>query len=335
MPSTFGIQGERTTMQCFRFRPLFLGCVLAIVGVCLLPVPASAQYMGNNFHGDFGVNSGSQAGPGFYVGIPFAQWNINEIKNADGNLVLGDQFEGFDFRATFPTIIVVTPKKLLGANYGFMAAVPFSAKMPERTFSEDVGGDWGLSDLYVVPLYLGWHTPRADFVAGYGFYAPTGQYEAGANDNVGLGMWSQEIQGGTTVFFDAAKKYSAATTAYLEFHSDKKDQDLKVGTLLTLEGGVAYNVPKIGGAFGVGYYLQNKLSDDTGADVPLTALQALNLYGKNRVFGIGPDVTMAVFKKSGTIGLVNFRYLWESAGKSTFQGSTFLIGLTIARPRTN
>jgi hypothetical protein len=47
---------------------------------------------------------------------------------------------------------------------------------------------------------------------------------------------------------------------YLEMHSNKKDQDLKVGTLLTLEGGVAYNVPKIGGAFGVGYYLQNKLS---------------------------------------------------------------------------
>lgn len=34
-------------------------------------------------------------------------------------------------------------------------------------------------------------------------------------------------------------------------HSNQKDQDLKVGNLLTLEGGVAYNVPKIGGAFGL------------------------------------------------------------------------------------
>ena len=80
-------------------------------------------------------------------------------------------------------------------------------------------------------------------------------------------------------------------------HSNKKDQDLKVGNLLTLEGGVAYNVPKIGGAFGIGYYLQNKLSDDSGADVPVSALRALNLYGQNRLFGIGPDVTMAVFQK--------------------------------------
>jgi len=322
-------------MTCFRFRPSLLWSVLATAGLCLAPAPASGQYMGSNFHGDFGVNSGSQAAPGFYVAVPFAQWNINHITNADGTKVLDDLLQGFDFRATFPTVVLVTPRKLLGANYGFMAAVPVSTKVPERTFSEEVGGDWSFADLYVVPLYLGWHTPRADFVAGYGFYAPTGRYEAGANDNVGLGMWSQEIQGGTTVFLDAARKFSAATTAFIEFHSDKKDQDLRVGTLLTLEGGFAYNVPKIGGAFGVGYYLQNKLSNDSGADLPLTTLQALNLYGKNRLFGIGPDLTMAVFQKNGTIGLVNFRYLWESAGTSSFQGSTFVIGLTIARPRTN
>ena len=189
--------------------------------------------------------------------------------------------------------------------------------------------------MYVVPLYLGWHTPRADFVAGYGFYAPTGRYEAGANDNVGLGMWSHEIQGGTTVYLDAAKKFSAATTAYFELHSNKKDQDLKVGNLLTLEGGAAYNVPKIGGAFGIGYYFQRKLSHDSGSDIPAAALRALNLYGKNRLFGIGPDVTMAVFQKGGTLGLVNARYLWESGGHSTFQGGTFLVGFTIARPKTN
>ena len=41
---------------------------------------------------------------------------------------------------------------------------------------------------------------------------------------------------------------------------------------------------------------------------------------------------MAVFSKGGTIGLVNVRYLWESAGKSTFQGSTLFAGFTIARP---
>ena len=230
---------------------LLLG-MLTCVGPLAVPQPVSAQYLGNNFHGDFGVNSGTQSGPGFYVAIPFAQWNADHIKDADGNTLAASRFQGFDVRALFPTIIGVTPKKVLGANYGFMVALPFSTVRPERTIPESFEPDWGLNDLYVVPLYLGWHAPRADFVAGYGFYAPTGRYEAGANDNVGLGMWSQEMQAGTTVYLDAAKKISAATTAYLELHSNKKDQDLKVGNLLTLEGGAAYNVPRIGGAFGVG-----------------------------------------------------------------------------------
>jgi hypothetical protein len=321
-------------MWCVRYllRSVALGTA-ALVGALALPSPAFAQYMGNNFHGDFGVNSGTQAGAGLYFAVPFAQWNVNDIKDADGNTVTGSSFEGFDVRALFPTIIVVTPKKLLGANYGFMVAPPFSTIRPERATLEPVEPNWGFNDMYIVPLYLGWHTPRADFVAGYGFFAPTGEYVVGGSDNVGLGMWSHEIQFGTTVYLDAARKISAATTAFFEMHSNKKDQDLKVGNLLTLEGGVAYNVPKIGGAFGVGYYLQNKVTDDSGADVPVLALRALNLYGQNKLFGIGPDVTMAVFQKGGTIGLVNFRYLWESAGQSSFLGSTFVVGLTIARPK--
>jgi hypothetical protein len=309
--------------------------IWAFVCSLVLASPVSAQYMGSNFHGDFGVNSGSQAGPGFYFAIPFAQWNVDQIKDAGGKTVASASFEGFDVRAVFPTMIVVTSRKFLGANYGFMVAPPFSTIRPERAALEPVEPNWGFNDTYVVPLYLGWHIPRADFVAGYGVFAPTGRYEAGAGDNVGLGMWSHELQAGTTVYLDAAKTFSAATNAFFEMHSNKKDQDLKVGNLLTLEGGVAYNVPKIGGAFGVGYYLQNKLSDDRGADVPALALRALNLYGQNRLFGIGPDVTMAIFQRGGTIGLVNVRYLWESGGQSSFQGSTFVVGLTIARPKVN
>ena len=305
----------------------------ALVGSIVLPLPAFAQYMPSNFHGDFGVNSGTQAGPGIYVAVPFAQWNADNIKDADGNAVLAGQFQGIDIRAMFPTLVVVTPKKFLGASYGFMVAPAFSTIKPERASLDSVDPDWGVNDTYVVPLHLGWHKSRADFVAAYGFFAPTGKYQAGASDNIGLGMWSHELQGGTTVYLDSAKKFTAATTAFLEMHSNKKDQDLKVGTLLTLEGGAAYNMPKIGGAFGIGYYLQQKLSNDSGADVPVTALRALNVYGKNHLFGIGPDVTMAIFQHGGTIGLVNVRYLWESGGRSSFQGSTFVASLTIAKPR--
>jgi hypothetical protein len=304
---------------------------LALVGSVGAPTAAFAQYMGHNFHGDFAVNSGTQPVPGFYVALPLGQWNADTIANADGEAFLPGQFEGFDLRVFPTTVIAVTPRKILGANFGAMVALPFSTIWPERTTQQVGEPEWGFSDLYVVPVYLGWHTPRADYVAGYGFYAPTGRYEAGATDNVGLGMWSQELQAGTTVYFDEGKKFSAATTAYLEMHSKKKDQDLKVGNLLTLEGGAAYNIPKIAGAFGFGYYLQQKVSDDSGANVPTALLRSLNLLGRNRLFGIGPDVTMGLFQRGQAAGLINVRYFWDTSAKSSFKGGTFWVALTLAR----
>ena len=305
---------------------------LALIGSLVVASPASAQYQGHNFKGDFGVNSGTQPLPGIYVLLPVRPVECRRNQGRGRQYGCQYRFGGFDLRAIPATVIGVTPRKVLGANYGFMVALPFSTITPERV-DEDVDDptDWGFTDMYVVPLYLGWRTPRADFVAGYGFYAPTGRYEPRATDNVGLGMWSHEIQGGVTAYADAAKKVSLATTAFFEMHSKKKDLDLKVGNMLTLEGGVAYNLPTIGGAFGLAYFAQMKVSDDSGSDFPELLLGALNLRERNRLFGFGPDVTVGLFQRGTTAGLLNVRYLWQSGGKTTFEGSTVWIAFTIAK----
>jgi hypothetical protein len=307
-----------------------LGALVLLYSL-IAPTPAFAQYQGHNFKGDFGVNAGTQPPPGVFVLVPYGQWNADAIKDADGNPFQSTRFDGFDLRAVPTTIVAVTPKKLFGANYGFMLAIPFSTIKPERVTDDVDSTDWGFTDMYIVPVHLGWHTPRADIVAGYGFFVPTGRYEPRATDNVGLGMWSHEVQGGVTAYADRGKKVSIATTAFFEMHSKKKDLDVKVGNLFTLEGGAAYNVPKIGGAFGVGYYLQKKVSDDSGTDVPDVLLRALNLRGRNRIFGIGPDVSMGLFQHGATVGAINVRYLWDSAARSSFEGGTFWLSFTIAR----
>ena len=51
-------------------------------------------------------------------------------------------------------------------------------------------------------------------------------------------MWTYEPFLGATVFFDEKKTLSLATTAYWEFHGKKEDSDVKVGQILTLEGGL-------------------------------------------------------------------------------------------------
>ena len=135
-------------------------------------------------------------------------------------------------------------------------------------------------------------------------------------------MWSHEIEAGRRPTW-IREEIQRGDHGVLRDALRKKDQDLKVGNLLTLEGGVAYNVPKIGGAFGMGYYLQNKLSDDSGADVPVARSGRSISTARTGCSG-SADVTMAVFQHGGTIGLVNARYLWESAGRARFRAARSL-----------
>jgi hypothetical protein len=178
-----------------------------------------AQLNGFNIKGDQGVKSGSQAPPGIYYGAPFYWYGTDTVKDEDGrafsttgelNMFLGG-----------PLVNVVTTKTVLGGNYGFMAVFPFAnvrAELPRL----DNNPAPGISDMYVQPFNLGWHTNRADVLAGYGFFAPTGRYAAGANDNTGLGMWGHEVFAGSTVFFDEKKAWHAATTGAIEFTRGRK-----------------------------------------------------------------------------------------------------------------
>ena len=135
-------------------------------------------------------------------------------------------------------------------------------------------------------------------------------------------MWSYEASGGTTVFLDRRRSVSLATSAYWETHT-KKDgttgtaiggvqlDGIRVGQLLTLEGGAAKSFLNGGAHLGVAYYAQWKLTNDDFG-VPVSALPGAPDLGKHRVFGIGPDVTIPIASKSRLISLVNVRYLLGS-----------------------
>jgi hypothetical protein len=172
----------------------------------------------------------------------------------------------------------------------------------------------------VQPINLGWHMKQADVVAGYGFFAPTGRYTKDADDNTGLDMWGHELSVGTTVFFDESKAMDVSTVAALEFHGTKSHSNARVGTLLTLEGGLGRNFA--GGAMKVGlvYVAQWKLTDDT-----LTGLQALLVKGKNSVAALGPELTLPLASKSLLVGFVTVRYEWEVLAHTTTQGNTLIV----------
>ena len=303
----------------------------------LLAPPAQAQLNGSHTLGDFGVQSGSQPQPGFYSALFYLRYNADTIKDADGNVVRASQGDpgSIAVSAIAPLAWYVSKAKVLGANYGAMVVIPFAnASIEAPAFGTGSTVDTSVSDLLLRPLDLGWHTKRADVTAGFQFYAPTGEYERGGSENIGKGMWVYEPFVGTTVFFDEKRTVSLATTVYWEFHGKKKDTDIKVGQLLTLQGGFAKSFLGGGLITGAAYYAQWKLTEDWFTDVELPDGTPIigNALGKHRVFAFGPDVTLPVASKSKLFALVNIRYMWETGAQLKTEGQTLVVNATFPVP---
>ncbi len=174
----------------------------------------------------------------------------------------------------------------------------------------------------------------AHTAAGFQLYIPTGKYERGDSDNIGKGMWTYEPFLGTTIYFDEKRTVSLATTAFWEFHGKKKDTDVKVGQILTLEGGLGKSFLGGGLIVGAAYYAQWKLTNDQLADfiLPGGSGHVVDFPGKHKVFGFGPDVTLPVASKSKLFSLVNIRYLWETGARLKTQGQTLAVTATFPIP---
>ena len=91
------------------------------------------------------------------------------------------------------------------------------------------------------------------------------------------------------------KSWNFATTAFYETHTKKKDTDIKVGDILTLEGGLGKSFMEGAINVGIAYYAQWKITgDDPGQD-----LQPVfdEFFGKHRGFGVGPEMTFPIATK--------------------------------------
>jgi hypothetical protein len=223
-----------------------------VLAFSVIPESAFSQLSGHNSKGDYGLFSGTQSPPGWYM-----------VGNYSFTIFPGVTNNALEFPPT----------------------------------GVDTRTSTGLADLYVQPVNLGWTTPRADFIAGLGLFAPTGEYEAGGDSNRGLGMWSYELFAGTTLYFDEARTWHFAATAFYETHGKKDGTDIRVGDILTLEGGLGKSFMQGAASAGIAYYGQWKISDDDfGAELPTLPNRRL---GKNRVYGIGPELMIPLATTSG------------------------------------
>jgi hypothetical protein len=218
-----------------------------------------------------------------------------------------------------PAVQLVTPFKILGATYGagFMQWIS-NGVVNQATLDIRRSTAYGFGDMYVQPLILGWHIPHADITAGYSFFAPVG--------SAGFHQWVNEIDFGATLYPDSGRKWNLSTMMYYDFNQKKNNEDVRVGDVLTLSGGVGRSFLKGAANAGVAYAAQWKITHDRGSDIP-PFVQVTN----GRVFAVGPEVSMPVFAKGKNVGLVGFRYLWTAGPKTALGGQILAVSFTFAR----
>jgi hypothetical protein len=296
--------------------------------------PADAQMYGHNALGDFGVLSGSQPDPGFYAAGLFFSYDSDQVLDRDGNplsLLPAADPNTLGFNALVALLWWVSDFQILGANYGIIAAPSLAngrLEAPALDRTQELA--WGLGDLYLQPVNLGWHLDRFDFTAGLGLFVPIGRYDVDASDNTGLGMWTFELSGGATIFFDEAKSWHLSTLAFYETHTSKKDSDARVGDILTLEGGLGKSFMDGALTVGAAYYAQWKVTgDDFGLDF---SVPGGTVVGKHRVYGFGPDVTIPIASSTWLRALVNARFIWEFGARTKTDGQTLVITATFPIP---
>lgn len=323
-------------MMRSRLNRFLATATLAGLAALALPTVASAQFAGDNLKGDNGLNSGTQPPPGLYLLAAYLHYDADSLLGSNGNKIALDPQQRSSIAANgifVPNLLYVSKAKVLGADYGFLLAPGFLNKRTEAPIiALDDQSNTKFTDLYIQPVRLGWHAKRADFLAGLGLFAPTGDYTFRGDHNSGLGMWGYELFAGTTLYLDGKKHWNLATTAFYETHSHKKDTEVKVGDVLTLEGGLGRSFLGGGANLGVAYYAQWKVTaDDFSIAVP-AIFPGADVFGKNRVFAAGPEFTMPIATKAKLYAFANVRYLWEFGARTTLQGQTLFVTLTVPVP---
>lgn len=281
---------------------------------------------------------------GVYSSLYLGRYSADTLKDKNGSSINQANYtgpRGNSFTANLDTklnINIIAPLlvwnsgyKVLGADYATAIMVPFTNtsvdaalnvfgnfNIAEQSFSRDKSvsteTNMGINDIFVSPVLLDWRGKHYDIITGYGFYAPTGKYNAGGSDNRGLGFWTHQLQlGGAYYPFD---NQGTAITLVGNYEINQKTQgkDFTQGSHFTLNWGVSQFLPindDVLVEVGPSGYLQWQVQANHGADQPVV------FNTNNRVYGAGGQIGVAVPKMNAK---VTFRYLTEFDAQARPQG---------------
>jgi hypothetical protein len=304
------------------------GAIVLLLLSSLAPAqPAHAGRLGHYFAGSFNIRDYILPDKGVYAAVYGIYYDSGSLRNASGNEISSVTIAGrtvtvdtdLSLYSVVPTVLWNTGWTILGAEYGLYGSVPFGgpslavALETETGFGVDLDeSNFGLQDLFVQPIWLRWKWKDFDLSGGVGFYAPSGEFEQGGADNLGLGFWTVQLQlAGAYYFLDRATAIVVAGT--YEINTKQEDTDITPGQRFTLNYGVSQYLPAGPGLVELGIlgYSQWQVTHDDGS--------AVRPFHQNldQVHAIGAQLGYAVPQWRLA---VTAKYLYEYYAESRFRG---------------
>lgn len=287
--------------------------ILAVLSVCILvqAEPTQGQVRGVYPVGMSATNSGVTPESGFSYSNLLAIYSRDKFVGTDGELLAtGQQSVVMDLNS----FVWVSRRRIMGARFSMSATLPVANNSLTSGVTGPISGGQGFADSYYQPFILGWNTERADLRAVYGFLAPTGKFEEGANDNVGSGYWTHALSSGQTFYVTKNRATSVSAFQMYEIHTTQAGTQIHPGQTLNLDYSVMHAF-SVGRALrlqvGLVGYHQWQITDKTGPTI--TPAQA-NAHYKVNALGVASNVNITSKVNAG------FKYFQEFANRSTFQG---------------
>jgi hypothetical protein len=202
--------------------------------------------------------------PGVYGGLYNYGYRTERVNDNSGNKIttgpLGLTTFDLDVKqyALAPMVLWVAPWQILGAKYGCYVAPEFANVSLDASVSTALGrggrvseSSFGVGDLFVQPLWLDWSLNHWDWMLAYGFYAPIGRYDTAAvgpftlesPSNIGLGYWTQQIQGGVAWYPWTNRATAVTAILTYEYNNIQQDTGVRYGQILTFNWGISQYLP--------------------------------------------------------------------------------------------
>ena len=295
-PSRTGFHRLYNSKQTLGFR-LILPLVLFLFAGFLIPLDATAQQVSPFQTGHYSpafsnIRDMAKGAPGLAIVWYNQYMYANKYGDKDGNLYEEIPLDFFfpelpavnlsvdiGSFATVPAVFYGVPKPVLGGAQWMIGIVPSYVRADASVLTEQRGGVidpdlnqqgsatiTGFGDLYVAPLGLTWGWDHFDLTFYYGFTAPTGRYETGADDNMGLGFWTHQPQLFTYYYPKVDQSTALMLGLTYEYNTKVKGEDFDPGNRFSLEYGISQYVSErleLGIMGGHNW----QITEDTGEDV--------------------------------------------------------------------